>query len=82
MKWLYRGWRSTYRPNMKNNNLIRFAQSLVLLPIMTVSLSVGSIGSMANNQTSQDVLAQKVNIEAKATLTLDQRVDAEADLKE
>jgi len=82
MKWLYRGWRSTYRPNMKNNNLIRFAQSLVLLPVMTMSLSVGSIGSMANNQTAQDVLAQKVNIEAKATLALNQAADAEADLKE
>ena len=67
---------------MKNNNLIRFAQSLVLLPVMTMSLSVGSIGNMANNQTAQDVLAQKVNIEAKATLVLNQAADAEADLKE
>jgi hypothetical protein len=57
---------------MKNNNLIRFAQSLVLLPVMTMSLSLGSIH---NIKTSRNVLVQKVNIEAGGTLAFNQIVD-------
>ncbi|KKS04704.1 MAG: hypothetical protein UU82_C0010G0011 [Candidatus Nomurabacteria bacterium GW2011_GWC2_41_8] len=63
---------------MKNNNLIRFAQSLVLLPVMTISLSLSGIH---NIRTPQNVLAQKVNIEADGSLALNQAVNPEADLR-
>jgi len=66
---------------MKKNNLIRFAQSLVLLPVMTMSLSLSSMGSIHNTPTSQNVLVQKVNIEADRTLAFNQAVDPEADLR-
>ena len=62
---------------MKNNNLIRFAQSLVLLPVMTMSLSLGSIH---NIETSRNILVQKVNIEAGGTLAFNQAIDPKADL--
>ncbi len=80
-----RSWRSKYRPNMKKNNLIRFAQSLVVLPVMTMSLSMGGIH---NIETPQNVLAQKLNIEAAGSMALNQAVlptapnpDAQADAK-
>ena len=60
---------------MKNNNLIRFVQSLVLLPVMTMSLPLGGIH---NNEIPQNVLAQKVNIEAFGTLALNQSDDSKA----
>lgn len=62
---------------MKKNNLIRFAQSLVLLPVMTVSLS---LGSLHNVEISQNVLAKKVNIEAEGPLALNQAVDPEVEI--
>lgn len=60
---------------MKNNNLIRFAQSLVLLPAMTMSFTGGGINT---NQIAQNILVQKVNIEANGTsgfLSLNQATD-------
>jgi hypothetical protein len=54
---------------MKNNNLIRFAQSLVLLPALAVSLPLSSI---QNLQVPQDALAKQVNIEANDVLTFNQ----------
>ncbi|MEK7081291.1 MAG: hypothetical protein AAB902_02800 [Patescibacteria group bacterium] len=62
---------------MKKNNLIRFAQSLVLLPVMTMSLSLGSIH---NIETSRNALVQKVNIEAGGTFALNQAIDPKAGL--
>lgn len=58
---------------MKKNNLIRFVQSLVFLPVMTASLT-----GMNNTNISQGVLAKKVNIEAIGTLALNQAIDPEA----
>ncbi len=65
---------------MKNNNLIRFVQSLVFLPVMTMSLS---FGSLHNPEISSNILVKKVNIEANGTSALNQAVNskAEADLK-
>jgi hypothetical protein len=56
---------------MKKNNLIRFVNSLVFLPIMTVSLSMGSL----HNLGTQNVLVKKVNIETNGTLALNQAID-------
>ncbi|MFH1201173.1 MAG: hypothetical protein V1484_02540 [bacterium] len=61
---------------MKNNNLIRFVQSLALLPIMTMSLSISGIH---NIETAHSVLVKKVNIEANGTITLNQAVDPKAE---
>jgi len=63
------------RPNMKNNNLIRFVQSLVLLPVITASFPFSGI---SNANISQDVLVKKVNIEAKGLVTLNKVADPEA----
>ena len=70
---------------MKKNNLIRFVQSLVVLPVMTMSLSMGSIH---NVETPKNVLAQKLNIEATGGMALNQanlqiadNTDAQADAK-
>lgn len=62
LDWTDISWRSIYRPNMKKNNLIRFVQALVFLPVLTMSFSLPGIRSI---ETSQNVLAQKVNIEAQ-----------------
>jgi hypothetical protein len=61
---------------MKNNNLIRFVQSLVFLPVMAMSLS---LGSFHNTGISQNILVKKVNIEANETLALNQAIAPEAD---
>ncbi len=60
---------------MKKNNIIRFAQSLVLLPTMAVSLSLGGaqVGPVSHN-----VSAKKMNIEAIGTLALNQAMIAQA----
>ena len=60
---------------MKNNNLIRFVQSLVLLPVITASFPFSGI---SNANLSQDVLVKKVNIEAKGLVTLNKVADPEA----
>jgi hypothetical protein len=57
---------------MKNNNLIRFAQSLVFLPVMTMSLSAGNIH---NIEIQQNALVKKVNIETNGILAINQAVD-------
>jgi hypothetical protein len=66
---------------MKKNNLIRFVQSLVLLPVITMSFPFSGIQSI---ETSQNILVKKVNIEANGTLALNQAIDpavsAKADL--
>ncbi len=62
---------------MKNNNLIRFVQSLVFLPVMTMSLSISGIH---NIKTAHNVLVKKINIEANGTLAINQTVDPEAEI--
>lgn len=57
---------------MKNNNLIRFVQSLVILPVMTMSLS---LGSFHNTDIPQNVLVPQLNIKADGTLALNQATD-------
>ncbi len=63
---------------MKNNNLIRFVQSLVLLPVMIMPISMSGIH---NIETSQNVLVKKVNIESQGSLALNQVIDPKGDQK-
>ena len=62
---------------MKNNNLIRFVQSLVLLPVITMSFPFSGINS---TNIVPSALAQKVNIEASGNVALNQAVTPEANL--
>jgi len=62
---------------METNNLIRFVQSLVFLPVMAISLSFSGIHNIG---ISPNVLVQKVNIEANGSLALNQAMNSEADL--
>ena len=62
------------RFNMKKNNLIRFVQSLVLLPVMTVSLS-----GISNTGIPQNILVKKVNIEANGAVVLSPTTTPEVD---
>lgn len=64
------------RPNMKKNNLIRFVQSLVILPMLTSPLA----GNLQNIEAPQNVLAQKLNIDAKSPLALNKVAEAEAEV--
>lgn len=63
---------------MKNNNLIRFVQSLVFLPIMIMPISISGIH---NIETSQNVLVKKVNTESKGFLALNQVIYLKEDQK-
>jgi hypothetical protein len=60
---------------MKNNNLIRFVQSLVLLPVMTMSLTIPGIENIGIS----NVLVKKVNIEAGGAVATNQAIVSEAD---
>ena len=60
---------------MKNNNLIRFVQSLVLLPVMTMSIGFPSIQDIGNS----NVLVQKVNIEASGVIAANQAIVSQVD---
>ncbi len=62
---------------MKNNNLIRFAQSLVFLPVMTMSISVSGIH---NVKISQNVLVPKLNIVASGLIVLNQAMDPKVEI--
>jgi len=62
---------------MKKNNLIRFAQSLVLLPALTMSFPFSGVNSTL---ASQNALVQKVNMAASGNLALNQVGTPEADL--
>ena len=59
---------------MKKNNLIRFVNSLVFLPVMAMSMTLGGIH---NIESSPNVLVKKVNIETNGTLALNQAIDLE-----
>jgi hypothetical protein len=73
----YGCWRSKYRFNMKKNNLIRFTQSLVLLPMLTMSFPFSGINSVS---ASRNVSVPQVNIEASGDVVLNQAVTPEANL--
>ncbi|KKR62008.1 MAG: hypothetical protein UU01_C0012G0003 [Parcubacteria group bacterium GW2011_GWA2_40_37] len=60
-------WRSPYRLNMKKNNLIRFVQSLVIFPVMSFPFVFTPLHNPEIYGISQNVLAQKVNIETETT---------------
>jgi len=60
---------------MKNNNLIRFVQSLVFLPIMMISF-----GNVHNVEISQNALVQKLNIAVNGTLAFNQALDLETEI--
>jgi hypothetical protein len=62
---------------MKNNNLIRFVQSMVLLPVITMSIPVSGIPSIT---IPQDVLAKQVNIAANGLLAFNQSSTPQADM--
>jgi hypothetical protein len=67
---------------MKNNKIIRFVQSLVLLPIVTVSMPMGPVKSIPDSDTvkaPQTVISQKLNIGATGLLSFNQDEDTEAD---
>ncbi len=59
---------------MNKNNIIRFVQSLVLLPVMT-SMSIPG-GNLLKVVSSQVLLSQKFNTEVLATLALNQAEEA------
>ena len=64
---------------MNKNNLIRFAQSLILLPFMTgTTVPIGSILMNTTKETVQAVFVQKENIEATGMLAFNQVLDQEA----
>jgi len=67
---------------MKNNNLIRFVESLVFLPVMTLSFT---FSGFHNVPAPQDVLVEKPNIATDSTFALNQalepKVDLDAELK-
>lgn len=62
---------------MKTNNLIRFVQALVFLPVMTSSISFSGI---QNIDISQNILVKKVNMEASGIIALNQAIDPKAEL--
>src|SRR3989338_8809446 len=57
---------------MKKNNLIRFIQSLVILPVMTMPVM---FGSMSSTGIVGNVLAQKFNITTNGTIAINQAID-------
>ncbi len=67
---------------MKNKKLIRFVESFVLLPVMTISLPLGNLpnGSVNVVLTPTTALSQKQNIEASGLLAYNQADEQEAKL--
>ncbi|HNW71779.1 MAG TPA: glucosaminidase domain-containing protein [Candidatus Paceibacterota bacterium] len=62
---------------MENKNLIRFVESFVLLPFMTISMPLGSVTENQANTVldSQITLSPKENIETLGLLAFNQEVD-------
>lgn len=60
---------------MKKNNLIRFAQSLMFLPVMTMTFPVGSAH---NPEIPQTVLVQQLNTTANGIFATNRAIDPEA----
>jgi hypothetical protein len=62
---------------MKKNNLIRFVQSLVLLPVITTAFPLSGLNVI---NSAPSALVQKVNIEASGDIALNQAMTPEANL--
>jgi len=68
------------RPNMNKNNLIRFAQSLIFLPFMTGTMTLGNITKNPTaEETFQTVFMQKQNIKADGVFAFNQAIDQKVD---
>ena len=67
---------------MENKNLIRLAESIVLLPFLTVSLPLGALQHPGNTIFPQTVLSQKENIRASDSLAFNREADAAAQILE
>jgi len=66
---------------MKNNNLIRFLQSLVFLPVMTMAIPLGNAYNTGiNSGIPKNLLVQQLNISPLRTLAINQAVDSVAEL--
>ena len=61
---------------MEKNNLIRFVQSLVILPVMTMSLT-----GVQNIENPQSMLVKKVNIVANGALAFNPALDPKVNEK-
>lgn len=62
---------------MKKTNLIRFVQSLVLLPVMSMQISMANVNS---TRISPSLLVQKVNTEVTGKAALNQAALVEAQI--
>ncbi|MBP9715364.1 MAG: hypothetical protein KBD52_02650 [Candidatus Pacebacteria bacterium] len=73
---------------MQNKKLIRFVESFVLMPIMTVGLPLGGLSdatlNLATNRVDapQTVLSQKLNIGAFNSIAKNEAVDLEAEKRQ
>ena len=67
---------------MENKKLIRFVESFLLLPVMTIGMPLGNVPKDSVNLvlTPQSVLSQKLNTETSNLLALNQVVDKEAQI--
>jgi hypothetical protein len=65
---------------MKNQKIIRFVESFMLLPMITMSMPLGSLPTSNLNivSTPYSVLSQKENIEAGGLLAFNQALDQKA----
>jgi len=75
-------FRGAQPPFMENKKLIRFVQSLMLLPIMTMSMPLGNIvpkSDMPIVLTEKTVLSQKENIGTFNLLAFNQGVDGRSE---
>ena len=65
---------------MENKKLIRFVESFVLLPVMTIALPQGFVPKDSVNvvTTPQIVLSQKLNSESSSLFAFNQEIDKEA----
>lgn len=70
---------------MQNKKLIQFAQSLILLPVVTLSMPFGTVPKNDIDtavQNTQTVLSQKQNIGALDLFSFNQAIDKEAKVLE
>lgn len=67
---------------MQNKKLIRFVESFILLPILTVSMPIGDLSRVNPNitPTSPVALFQKENTEGHGLLAFNQAVDQDANI--
>jgi len=75
-------FRGAEPPNMENKKLIRFVESFVLLPVMTIAMPFGNVPKTDLNivLTPQSELSQKLNMESSSLLSFNQEVDQKAQI--